>query len=890
MGLYKGIELDDKLCQLIRHMSSAEEYRETLQGLQGVWDNLTLLGQLSGTGADMSATRLAFHKLTVGLLDNLGNETLKKVVLEMKSKAQVAVDIMIRNLFERTADIGFLATDDDIRDYAARAPEYLRKLKQGYGSEKERLQDEFDDLTGRLQARFHEYVQKYSVYNNIILLDTAGNVLIQLDPDNRVEHSNDQLICESLQTGREYVETFHRSDLVPNEASSLIYSYRVTSPEDESPLGVLCLCFRFVNETSGIFDNLKETDDWSVITLLDREGRVIASSDAWHIPIGAPMERVLDADYQVVRFAGREYLATTRPANGYQGYTGLGWYGHVMVPLEHAFGKDASAMLKLVSGDVLEEVMSNPSLFSEELRNIPLQADRIQRELNRSVWNGNVRQSSDRKAINPAFSKILLWEISNTGLKTKDVFERSIGNLHQTVVSAILQDSQFLASLAIDIMDRNLYERANDCRWWALRSQFRELLAKPHLDEQDTRSIQAVLAHINSLYTVYDNLVLFDRQGRVIAVSNAEQQSVRGQMLNEAWMRETLALADSQSYTVSPFAPTPLYQGRHTYIYGAAIHDNGEVAGGIGIVFDSAPQFEAMLMDALPRDEKGATLAGSFGVFADRERRVIASTHPDILPGTVLDLDEKFFTLANGTGISNIIARHGHYYAVGSRMSGGYREYKGEQDRYRNDVTALIFVPLCPVNSAHVKSGSETRKKLQLQAVRGSESGDTVEIATFHVGDNWFGIHSEKVIEAVEARGLTPVPGAASHLSGYLLYQDMTVPVVDISRLMPERPDVPHVPGKQVVLVRIREDAVLGIMVNSLGEIPEVAQHRVQALSSMFSGEGAIADSLVKPEVSQASGELLLILNPEKICQRIMALKNKEAPQAGNGSKAAHQA
>ncbi|MEN6587551.1 MAG: chemotaxis protein CheW, partial [Sulfuricella sp.] len=704
------------------------------------------------------------------------------------------------------------------------------------------------------------------------------------------ERSDDPLIRESLQTAREYVETFHRSDLVPGDAASLIYSYRVTAPDDDTPLGVLCLCFRFGNETAGIFDNLKDADDWSVISLLDRDGRVIASSDEWHIPVGAPMELVLDADYQVVRFAGREYLATTRSTHGYQGYTGLGWYGHVMVPLEHAFGKDASAMLKLVSGEVLEEVMSNPSLFSEDLRNIPLQADRIQRELNRSVWNGNVRQSSDRKALNPAFSKILLWEISNTGLKTKDVFERSIGNLHQTVVSAILQDSQFLASLAIDIMDRNLYERANDCRWWALRSQFRELLAKPQLDEHDSRAIQAVLAHINSLYTVYDNLVLFDCNGRVIAASNPEQQSVRGQMLNEAWVRETLALADSQRYAVSPFAPTPLYQGRHTYIYGAAIRDDNEVVGGIGIVFDSAPQFEAMLMDALPRDAKGDALSGSFGVFADRERRVIASTDPDIRPGTVLDLDEKFFALAGGTGISNIIARHGHYYAVGSRMSGGYREYKGEQDSYRNDVTALIFVPLCPVNSAHVKRGSETRQRLQLQSARANESGDTVEIATFHVGDNWFGIHSGKIIEAVEAKGLTPVPGASGHLSGYLLYQDMTVPVVDIHRLMPERPGIRHEQGKQVVLVRIREDAVLGILVNKLGEIPEVAQHRVQALSSMFSSEGTIADSLVKPEASHDSGELLLILSPEKICHRLMALKNKEASPATGGGKAAQQA
>ena len=33
----------------------------------------------------------------------------------MKFKASVAIDVLIRNLFERTADIGFLATDNDIR-------------------------------------------------------------------------------------------------------------------------------------------------------------------------------------------------------------------------------------------------------------------------------------------------------------------------------------------------------------------------------------------------------------------------------------------------------------------------------------------------------------------------------------------------------------------------------------------------------------------------------------------------------------------------------------------------------------------------------------------------------------------------------------------------------
>ncbi|MGD9787909.1 MAG: chemotaxis protein CheW [Sulfuricellaceae bacterium] len=876
MATYKGIELDDGLAQVVRHMSSVEEYRETLQSLQGVWDNLTLLGQLSGTGTDMSATRQAFHQLTNGLLNNLGNETLKKTVMEMKSKAQVAVDIMIRNLFERTADIGFLATDDDIRDYAAKAPDYLARIRQGFGSEKERLQEELERMSARLQLRFREYVQKYSVYHNIILLDCDGNVLIQLDQTNPVERSDDPLIGESLHTSREYVETFQHSDLLPGEDSSLIYSYRVTSPEDGSPLGVLCLCFRFRNETAGIFANLREAEDWSVITLLDHEGRVIASSDEWHIPVGATMERVLDADYRVVRFNGREYLAATRPTNGYQGYTGLGWYGHVMVPLEHAFDKDASDCLKLVSAQMLEGVMSNPSLFSDGLRNIPLQADKIQRELNRSVWNGNVRQSSDRKALNPAFSKILLWEISNTGLKTKDVFERSIGNLHQTVVSTILQDSRFLASLAIDIMDRNLYERANDCRWWALRSHFRELLGKDEgLNEEEMRDIQAVLGHINSLYTVYDNLVLFDRHGRILAVSNPDCQSFCGKPLADEWVRQTLSLKNSQSYAVSAFEPTPLYDNRHTYIYGAAIHDlqgSGRVVGGIGIVFDSAPQFEAMLRDALPRNESGDILPGCFGVFADRQRQVIASTHPDIRPGGRLDVDDKFFSLPNGGGLSNIVELDGHYYAVGSRLSSGYREYKGPMDGYKNDVAALIFVPLCPAESVSLRAGDGGRNKWQLQVGRTSEFGETVEIATFFVDENWFGIYSEEVVEAVDLVGLTPVPGAPSYLVGYLLHNNAPVPVVDIRRLLPNRPELTDLGGKQVVLVRVREEELLGVLVDALGEIPEVARHRVEALSSMFASEGVIADSVVKPDPARAPGELLLVLNPEKICQRILAM------------------
>ncbi len=864
MPLYKNVQIDAALHGVIRHMASVEEYRETLQALQGVWDNLSLLGQLSGTGTDMSGTREAFQKLTGSLLNNLSQETLKKAVLEMKSKAQVAIDIMIRNLYERTADIGFLATDEDIRAYLV-----------GIGGA-----DEDADLAAartRLEARFKEYVRKYSVYSDIILLQPNGRVVAKLDANNPVTQSYDPLIAESLRTSQAYVETARASDLQANESAPLIYSYRV-SGRDGLPLGVLCLCFRFMDETKGIFANLVGSDDWAVITLLGPEGQVMASSDVWHVPVGARVERVLQADSAVVRFAGREYLATTRPTQGYQGYFGPGWYGHVMVPLEHAFDQTSSGSLDKIDPAVLAGVMTNSALFATELQAIPAQAEQIQRVLNRSVWNGNVRHRIDDKALNPAFSKVLLWEISNTGLKTKDVFERSIGNLHETVVSTLLENNRFLASLAIDIMDRNLYERANDCRWWALTSAFRDCLAvgaerknAESAGQKMAELIAPILTCINGLYTVYDNLLVFDRYANVIAVSNPEYMDLVGQSLTENWVKQTLMQRDTQSYSVSSFTPTPLYRNRASYIYSAAIRapDGKQVVGGIGIVFDAEPQFDAMLRDALPHDAQGKIVLGSFGVFACVNRTVIASTRADLKPGAVLDIPQDYFRTDEGQ--IGIVVFQGHYYAVGSSPSKGYREFKGETDIYQNEVSALIFAPL---GKADVRQMLPTPQiaRMRIARNRRDDAGEVAEIATFHVAGQWLGVYSNSVIEAIEAHDLTSVPGTRRNLFGYVMFRGQVLPVINLSVLLGVEASV-SAPGKQIVVLKdVNEHNYIGLLVDYLGEIPEVPVAKIEKLCTMMGGADQLADSMVKQSDGEPGGQMLVLLSVERIRARLQTL------------------
>ena len=147
MASFKGIKVNDSVSALLPHMPLIDEYRESLQSLQAVWDNLSLLGQLSGTTAGTEQTREAFAGLTGELLNNLAEQTLAKLEQKMRSKSQVVIDILTRNLYERTADIGFLTTDDTIRHFVA-DPGDMRPL----------------------QARFREYVK--NKHNIVLVMET----------------------------------------------------------------------------------------------------------------------------------------------------------------------------------------------------------------------------------------------------------------------------------------------------------------------------------------------------------------------------------------------------------------------------------------------------------------------------------------------------------------------------------------------------------------------------------------------------------------------------------------------------------------------------------------------------------------------------------------------
>jgi hypothetical protein len=293
----------------------------------------------------------------------------------------VAIDILVRNLFERTADVGFLAADGPLRELLAMARETDDEAVPALDRA-----DQFDAFRESVRQRLADYVAKYSVYDQVALLAADGRRLVALHSDRCAPVVQDERLLRALEPGQAFVEVHGPSPLLGG-ASGLIYAAAVKA--DNGTMGVLCLSFKLEDEMLGLFRALCAGVPRSVLVLKDDQGRVLLTSDPWQIPLGAPLATSGREQGFRMDFAGRDYLACTAVASGYEGYFGPGWSAQMLQPLQHAFA-DAPPQRE----EARARGVDTRELFDDELRSIPLEARRIQRELSRSLWNGKLKSRS----------------------------------------------------------------------------------------------------------------------------------------------------------------------------------------------------------------------------------------------------------------------------------------------------------------------------------------------------------------------------------------------------------------------------------------------------------------------------------------------------------------
>lgn len=646
---------------------------------------------------DMRITKEKYGEIQKQFVDVILFEMAKKVVSEITDAAKFTINILKRNLFERTADVGYLATDIEIVDF----------LKLPLNGE---CREDLDRQTEFIQKRLQDYQSEYTVYNDIIILDLAGKVRVNLDRDNHITTSKDSLLSKTqefdlhVNPGEEkFLETFRLSDLRPHAENVLIYSQKIEDPESQQSLGTLCLCFDFEDEMERIFKDLAQSNGDLIIAILNENGEVLSSNFPNLLPLATLIPIDLNSDFRFLSINGSQYLLSTVATDGYQGFYGLTWYGMVMIDAKNAFKKAAG------DGSIDKAIIQKVQNFSKELSAVKFSSDELLDDMKIDNINGKIQAQFFSAN---SFVEVLNF-INSIGKEINLLFSNAIKNLQHTVVTSLFIDVEFRAFQGNNIADRNLYERANDVCWWALSPLFRDLLSKNEekpISDKEKQELTQNLQYINNLYTPYLRLILADTKGCVLATSHPpndheehsekknshKDQEVVGMQLDETLVKKALKLNSPRDYCVSDFEPTFLYGSRPTYIYSTAIRkpDNEKkVVGVIQIVFDSEPQFQAMLEDVLPKNDQEKIIEGSFGIFTDRQKTIISSTTEEYPVGSKLILDDSFFTMKNGERLSTIVELNSNSYVVGLQVSNGYREFKSV-DNYKNDTICLVFIPV----------------------------------------------------------------------------------------------------------------------------------------------------------------------------------------------------
>lgn len=226
-----------------------------------------------------------------------------------------------------------------------------------------------------------------------------------------------------------------------------------------------------------------------------------------------------------------------------------------------------------------------------------------------------------------------------------------------------------LALNAIEIIDRNLYERTCDVRWWATDSAVVDCVSAgtPAAADHASSRLRVIL----DAYTVYLDLWICDAEGKVVAVGRPERypRATGSSVAATAWFKRAKATRSGQEFVACDVERLPLLNDAPVATYAAAIRRggavDGEVIGVLGIHFDWQPQANAVVDGVRLTEEERSR---SRVLLLDRGGRILAASDRRG------ELTETFQLPSDAEGMGSYADKG---VTVGYALTPGYETYEG---------------------------------------------------------------------------------------------------------------------------------------------------------------------------------------------------------------------
>jgi len=222
-------------------------------------------------------------------------------------------------------------------------------------------------------------------------------------------------------------------------------------------------------------------------------------------------------------------------------------------------------------------------------------------------------------------------EISNIAQDIQTDLSRRLSGLNDMV--AAMERSTTgerlidLAFTAVDTIDRNLYERTCDVRWWATDCAFVEALASP--DPRARHHATERLGVILDAYNIYLDLWICDASGRIIANARPDRFTVESASVADLpWFNAARALPSGDEYVAGNVVASKYLHDAHVISYAAAIRKDGAVSGPVlGVLatcFDWTAQARSVVTGL--RIDPRMAQRGLRVLLVDKGNRVIAAS------------------------------------------------------------------------------------------------------------------------------------------------------------------------------------------------------------------------------------------------------------------------
>lgn len=230
-----------------------------------------------------------------------------------------------------------------------------------------------------------------------------------------------------------------------------------------------------------------------------------------------------------------------------------------------------------------------------------------------------------------------------TGDVSKKLAEETQGTIEELkMISKLLASNvrgKRLADMAltnIDLVDRNLYERTCDVRWWATDPSIVDAASNP--TEDNLKYASKRLGVILDAYTVYFDLVLCDMDGNVIANGRPNKYKSRGLKVKERdWFIQAKNSNSGDDYGFETVHRSNLVDDKLSLVYSCGVRQEGEsrgvLKGVLGIVFNWELLGQEIMKTCplMPEEREFSRV-----VLVDKQGRVLADCQDKVLEDTIV--------------------------------------------------------------------------------------------------------------------------------------------------------------------------------------------------------------------------------------------------------------